>query len=203
MGTMLQRHSLTEADFRGTRFAAHPNDLKGNSDLLVLTRPDIVEGVHHAYFEAGADMVETDTFTATPVAQADYGLESLVYEINVEAVKVARRAADAWTARTPDRPRFVAGSIGPTNKTLSLSPDVNNPAYRAVTFDEIKNGYAEQVRGLLDGGCDVLLLETIFDTLNARAGIVAIEEVFEERGRRVPLMISVTITDRSGRTLSG
>ena len=203
MGTMLQRHRLTEADFRGERFATHPHDLKGNSDVLVLTRPDIVEGIHHAYFEAGADVVETDTFTATPVAQADYGLESLVYELNVAAARVARQAADAWTARTPGKPRFVAGSIGPTNKTLSLSPDVNNPAFRAVTFDDIKRGYAEQVRGLLDGGCDVLLLETIFDTLNARAGIVAIEEVFEQRGARVPLLISVTITDKSGRTLSG
>ncbi len=203
MGTMLQRHRLTEADFRGERFADHPHDLKGNSDLLVLTRPDIVEGIHGAYFEAGADMVETDTFTATPVAQADYGLESLVYELNVAAARIARKAADDWTARTPDTPRFVAGSMGPTNKTLSLSPDVNNPAFRAVTFDEIRRGYAEQVRGLLDGGCDVLLLETIFDTLNARAAIVAIEETFEARGVRVPLLISVTITDKSGRTLSG
>ncbi len=203
MGTMLQRHGLAEADYRGTRFADHPHDLKGNADVLVLTRPDIVQGIHEAYFEAGADMVETDSFTATPVAQADYGLEGLVYEMNVAAAQVARRAADSWTARTPDRPRFVAGSIGPTNKTLSISPDVNDPSRRAVTFDQIRLGYAEQVRGLLDGGVDVLLLETIFDTLNARAALVAIDEALEARGARVPLLISVTITDRSGRTLSG
>jgi 5-methyltetrahydrofolate--homocysteine methyltransferase len=203
MGTMLQRHALTESDFRGERFAASPRDLKGNSDVLVLTRPDVVEGIHHAYFEAGADMVETNTFTSTAIGQADYGLASVVYDMNVAAARLARRAAEAWTARTPDKPRFVAGSMGPTNKTLSLSPDVDNPAYRAVTFRELKVAYAEQVRGLLDGGCDVLLLETIFDTLNAKAAIVAIEEVFEARRARVPLMISVTITDRSGRTLSG
>jgi 5-methyltetrahydrofolate--homocysteine methyltransferase len=203
MGTMLQRHTLTEQDFRGDRFAHHPRDLKGNSDVLSLTRPDVVEGIHHAYFDAGADMVETNSFTATPVTQADYGLESLTYELGVAAARIARRAADAWTKRTPDRPRFVAGSLGPTNKALSLSPNIENPAFRGATFDQIREGYVSQVRGLLDGGCDLLLLETIFDTLNARAGLVAIEEVFESRGTRLPVMISVTVSDRSGRTLSG
>ncbi|MCX6551607.1 MAG: methionine synthase, partial [Acidobacteria bacterium] len=203
MGTMVQRHSLTEADFRGPRFAGHDRDLKGNNDLLVLTRPDVIGGIHDAYLEAGADVIETSTFNGTSIAQADYGLESVVYELNVAAARLAKDRAAAWTARTPGRPRFVAGAIGPTNKTLSLSPDVNNPAFRAVTFGQVKDAYAEQVRGLLDGGCDVLLVETIFDTLNAKAALVAIDEVFEARGTGIPVMISVTITDRSGRTLSG
>ena len=203
MGTMVQRHGLTEADFRGERFAAHPRDLKGDNDLLVLTRPDVISGIHHAYLEAGADIIETSTFNGTAIAQADYGLEHVVYEINVAAARLACDAARAWTARTPERPRFVAGAVGPTNRTLSLSPDVNNPAFRAVTFQQVKDAYAEQARGLLDGGCDLLLVETIFDTLNAKAALVAIEEVFEARGARVPVQISVTITDRSGRTLSG
>jgi 5-methyltetrahydrofolate--homocysteine methyltransferase len=203
MGTMIQRYALTEADFRGERFADHPRDLKGNSDLLVLTRPDIIGAIHREYLKAGADIVETNTFTSTAIAQADYGLESLVYELNVEAARLARAAAAEWTATTPDRPRFVAGSIGPMNRTLSISPDMNNPAFRAVTFDQMREAYEEQVRGLIDGGVDVLLLETIFDTLNAKAAIVAIENVFERIGVRLPLMISVTITDRSGRTLSG
>jgi 5-methyltetrahydrofolate--homocysteine methyltransferase len=203
MGTMIQRHRLTEADFRGTRLADHPRDLQGDNDLLVLTRPEVIAGIHREYLEAGADIIETNTFNANAISQADYGLEPLVYELNVEASRLARAAADEWTRRTPDRPRFVAGSIGPTNKTLSISPDVNNPAFRGATFDQVREAYEEQVRGLVDGGCDVLLLETIFDTLTAKAGIVAIENVFESKGVRLPLMISVTITDRSGRTLSG
>jgi 5-methyltetrahydrofolate--homocysteine methyltransferase len=158
MGTMIQRRNLTEADFRGTRFADHPRDLKGDNDLLVLTRPDVIGGIHHEYLAAGADIIETNTFNSTAVSQADYGLEPIVYELNVEAARLARAAADDWTRRTPDRPRFVAGSIGPTNRTLSISPDVNNPAYRAATFDQMREAYEEQVRGLIDGGCDLLLL---------------------------------------------
>src|SRR5688572_6969294 len=203
MGTMIQRYKLTEEDFRGAQFKDFPRDLKGNSDLLVITRPDVIGAIHREYLAAGADIIETNTFTSTAIAQADYGLESLVYELNVAGAKVARAAADEWTAKTPDRPRFVAGSIGPTNRTLSISPDVNNPAFRAVSFDDMREAYEEQVRGLIDGGVDLILLETIFDTLNAKAAIVALENVYEQRGVRLPLMISVTITDRSGRTLSG
>ncbi|HXH11282.1 MAG TPA: methionine synthase [Alphaproteobacteria bacterium] len=203
MGTMIQRYRLAEADFRGARFRNHPHDLQGDNDLLTLTRPDVVTAIHHAYLEAGSDIIETNTFTATAVSQADYGLESLVYELNLQAARLAKQAAAEWTAQTPDRPRFVAGSIGPTNRTLSLSPDVNNPAYRTLTFDQLRDAYAEQVRGLIDGGVDLLLVETIFDTLNAKAAIVAIQETFDEKGVRLPLMLSVTITDRSGRTLSG
>jgi 5-methyltetrahydrofolate--homocysteine methyltransferase len=203
MGTMIQRLKLTDADFRGARFKDHPRDLKGNSDLLVLTQPDAIAGIHAQYLEAGADIIETNTFTATTISQADYGLDSLAYEINVEGARVARRAVDEWNARTPDRPRFVAGSLGPTNRTLSISPDVNNPAFRATSFDEMRVAYAEQARGLIDGGSHILLLETIFDTLNAKAALIGIEDAFDERGVRLPLMISVTITDRSGRTLSG
>ena len=203
MGTMIQRHKPTEADFRGSRFKDHARDLKGNNDLLVLTRPDIIGSIHRQYLEAGSDIIETNTFSGTAIAQADYALESVVYELNVEGAKLAKAAAAEWTARTPDRPRFVAGSMGPTNRILSISPDVDNPAFRNMTFDQLREAYKEQVRGLVAGGCDLLLLETIVDTLNAKAGIVAIEEVFEEQGVRLPLMISVTITDRSGRTLSG
>ena len=203
MGTMIQRHKLAEADFRGSRLAGHHKDLKGNNDLLILTRPDIISGIHHQYLAAGADILETNTFSSTAIAQADYGLESLVYALNVEGARLAKAACEEWSARTPDKPRFAAGSIGPTNKTLSISPDVNDPAFRAVTFDELRAAYEEQVRGLIEGGVDLLLLETIFDTLNAKAGIVAIENVFAEKGIRLPLMISFTITDRSGRTLSG
>jgi 5-methyltetrahydrofolate--homocysteine methyltransferase len=203
MGTMIQRHKLTEADFRGERLANHPKDLKGNSDVLILTRPDVISSIHHEYLEAGADIIETNTFSSTAIAQGDYGLQPLVYELNVEGAKLARAAADVWSAKTPDRPRFVAGSIGPMNRTLSISPDVNDPSFRGMTFDQARAAYEEQVRGLIEGGSDVLLLETIFDTLNAKAGIVAIENVFEQIGRRLPLLISVTITDRSGRTLSG
>ena len=203
MGTMIQRHKLSEADFRGERFRNHPKDLRGNSDLLVLTRPDVISSIHEEYLAAGADIIETNTFTSTAIAQADYALEGLAHELNLEGAKLARAAADAWTARTPDRPRFVAGSIGPMNRTLSISPDVNDPAFRAMTFDQARDAYETQVRGLIEGGADLLLLETIFDTLNAKAAIVAIENVFEQKGLRLPVLISVTITDRSGRTLSG
>ncbi len=203
MGTMVQRLGLSEADFRGDRFAAHSRDLKGNNDLLVLTRPDAIAGIHAQYLEAGADIIETNTFSANAISQADYALEALAYELNVTAARIARQAADECTARTPDRPRFVAGAMGPTTKVLSISPDVNNPELRSVSFDEMRLAYYDQARGLIDGGCDVLLVETIVDTLNAKAALVAIDEVFTERGSRIPVMISATITDRSGRTLSG
>ena len=203
MGTMIQRRNLGEDDFRGARFADHPSPLGGNNDLLVLTRPDVIERVHDEYLAAGADIIETNTFSSTSIAQADYGMEHVVHELNVEAARIARRAADRSTATDPSRPRFVAGAIGPLNRTLSLSPDVNDPGYRAVTFDQVVAAYDEQVRGLIEGGVDLLLVETIFDTLNAKAAIVAIENVFEDLGRRLPIMISVTITDASGRTLSG
>src|SRR5262245_60400776 len=209
MGTMIQRRGLTEADFRGDRFRNHPRDLKGNNDILALTRPDVIGAIHREYLAAGSDVIETNTFNAQAISQADYGLESVSYELNLAAARIAREAADEWTARTPEKPRFVAGAMGPANKILSISPDVNNPAFRNLTFDELKNAYADQVRGLIDGGVDLILVETIVDTLNAKAAIVAIEEVYEAReldGRlsgRLPLMISATITDRSGRTLSG
>src|SRR5262249_39441063 len=207
MGTMVQRHKLAEQDFRGDRFRDHARELKGNNDLLVLTRPDVVGGIHRQYLEAGADIIETSPFSSTATAQADYALESIVYELNVEGARLARAAADEYSAANPARPRFVAGSMGPTNRILSISPDVNNPAFRNMTFDELRAAYKEQLRGLIDGGCDLLLFETIVDTLNVKAGIVALEELYEERGTadadRLPLMISVTITDRSGRTLAG
>jgi 5-methyltetrahydrofolate--homocysteine methyltransferase len=203
MGTMIQRLRLTDEQFRGERFKDHAKDLKGNSDLLVLTRPDDIAAIHAQYLEAGADIIETNTFTATTISQGDYDLQSLAYEINVEGARLARRVTDDWTARMPGRPRFVAGSMGPTNRTLSISPDVNNASFRAATFDEMRAAYEEQALGLIDGGAHLLLLETIFDTLNAKAAIVGIEQAFEQRGVRLPLMISVTITDRSGRTLSG
>ena len=202
-GTMLQRHKLQEADFRGELFANHPKSLKGNNDLLVLTQPEIVAGVHRAYFDAGADIVETNSFNANRISQSDYGLEHLAYNLNIEAAKIAKRIAFEYTEGDPSKPRFVAGSIGPTNKTASLSPDVNNPAYRGVTFDELVVAYKEQVEGLIDGGVDILLVETIFDTLNAKAALFAIEEVFENRKEHIPVMVSGTITDASGRTLSG
>ncbi len=203
MGTMLQRHDLGEADYRGDRFRDHPHDLKGNADILVLTRPEIVRSVHDEYLAAGADIIETDTFNAQAISQADYHTEHLSYEMNVAAGRIARQAAADWTKRTPDRPRFVAGSIGPMNRTLSISPDVNDPSKRGTTFDLVKAAYADQVRGLVDAEVDLLLVETIFDTLNAKACLVAIDETFERLGVRVPVMISVTITDKSGRTLSG
>jgi 5-methyltetrahydrofolate--homocysteine methyltransferase len=203
MGTAIQRYGLTEADFRGERFAEHPIDLRGNNDLLVLTRPDVIGEIHEAYLEAGADILETNTFSSTSIAQADYRMQDVVREMNREAAALARRAADAWTERTPDRPRFVAGAIGPTNRTLSISPSVTDPSARDVTFDEMRDAYAEQVRGLIEGGADLLLVETITDTLNAKAALMAIELVGDETGIRPPVMISVTIVDRSGRTLSG
>jgi 5-methyltetrahydrofolate--homocysteine methyltransferase len=203
MGTMIQRHKLTEADFRGERLKDHPKDLQGNNDLLILTRPDVISEIHGQYLEAGADIIETNTFSSTSVVQADYSLEHLAYELNLEGARLARAACDAWTKKTPERPRWVAGSIGPANRTLSISPEVNDPAFRALTFDTLRLSYEEQVRGLIDGGADLLLLETIFDTLNAKSALVAIENVFLEKQVRLPLMISFTITDKSGRTLSG
>ncbi len=203
MGTMIQRHQLAEADYRGERFAAHGHDLRGNNDLLVLTRPDIIQSIHEQYLAAGADIIETNTFNGTAIAQADYGLESIVHELNVAAARVARAAADVWNARTPERPRYVAGAIGPTNRTLSISPDVDDPSFRAVSFDAVREAYETQVDGLLDGGVDVLLIETIFDTLNAKAAALAVRRVFDRRGVDIPVMLSVTVTDRSGRTLSG
>ncbi len=203
MGTMVQRRKLTEADFRGTRFGSHSHDLKGNNDVLVLTRPDLIAEIHAEYLDAGADIIETNTFSAQAVSQADYGLEAVSYELNLVAAQLARRVTDEWTAKTPDQPRFVAGSIGPTTKTLSISPDVNNPAFRAITFDEMKNAFKDQVRGLIDGGSHLLLVETQIDTLNAKAALVAVEEAFAETGKRLPLMVSATLTDLSGRTLSG
>lgn len=203
MGTMIQRHNLQEADYRGQRFAEHPHDLKGNNDLLVLTRPDVIGGIHRAYLEAGADILETCTFNSTAVSQADYQLDGVVRELNREGAALARRLCDEFTARTPDKPRFVAGVLGPTSRTCSLSPDVNDPGYRNVSFDQLVGDYLDAVRGLTEGGADILLVETVFDTLNAKAALFAIEQFFEESGRRWPVMISGTITDASGRTLSG
>lgn len=203
MGTMIQRHTLEEADFRGERFKNHSHPLKGNNDILCITRPDIIKDIHRQYFEAGADMVETNTFSGTSIAQADYHLEDVVYELNVVAAKLAREVADEMTRKEPAKPRFVAGAMGPTNKTASLSPDVNNPGYRAINFDQLKEAFKEQARGLVDGGADVLLLETIIDTLNVKAALFAIEELFDELGKTLPVMVSGTITDASGRTLSG
>ena len=203
MGTLIQGLKLTEADFRGERFKDWPRDLKGNNDLLILTKPEAIRGFHLDYFRAGADIVETNTFASTRIAQADYGLEEYAYELNLAGARLAREAADQVTKETPDRPRFVAGAIGPTNRSASISPDVNNPGFRNVSFDELVAAYGEAARGLIDGGADLILFETIFDTLNAKAGIVAVEEVFAEKGVRLPIMISGTITDLSGRTLSG
>jgi len=203
MGTMIQRYGLEEADFRGDRFTDHHSPLKGNNDLLALTRPDILREIHDAYFEAGADIAETNTFSSTTIAQADYALESAVYDLNFTSARIARESADAWTAKTPDKPRFVAGSVGPTNRTASISPDVNDPGYRAVTFKELVTAYTEQMVALIDGGVDALLIETVFDTLNAKAALFAAEEAFEKTGQRLPIMVSGTITDASGRTLSG
>jgi 5-methyltetrahydrofolate--homocysteine methyltransferase len=214
MGTMIQAHRLDEADYRGQRFAAGhdaahvhgpacAHDLKGNNDLLTLTRPDIVRAVHDAYLEAGADLIETNTFNSTAISQADYHLEHLVRELNREAARLARASCDAFAGRTPHKPRFVVGVLGPTSRTASISPDVNDPGFRNTGFDELRANYREAVEGLIDGGADTLMLETIFDTLNAKAALHAAVEVFEERGTRLPIMISGTITDRSGRTLSG
>ncbi|MFP5358645.1 MAG: methionine synthase [Gammaproteobacteria bacterium] len=203
MGTMIQRHQLEEADYRGTRFADWPRDLKGNNDLLVLTQPQIIREIHGQYLEAGADLIETNTFNAQVISLHDYGMAELAYELNYEAARLARAAADEWTGRTPDRPRFVAGALGPTSRTCSISPDVNDPGARNVRYEELVDAYLEQIRGLVDGGADLLLIETIFDTLNAKAAIFACEAYFEEQGRRLPVILSGTITDASGRTLSG
>jgi len=203
MGTMIQRYKLTEEDFRGDRFANFHTSLQGNNDLLVLTRPDIIRDIHRAYFEAGADIVETNTFNSNRISQADYDLQDLSYELNVAAAKIASEVAEEFTQLDPDKPRYVAGSIGPTNRTASLSPDVNDPGFRAVDFDELVSVYSEQVRGLIEGGVDLLLVETVFDTLNAKAALYAIEEVLTEVDRQLPVMVSGTITDASGRTLSG
>jgi len=203
MGTMIQGETLDEADFRGERFADHTDDLKGNNDLLVLTRPDLIRRVHKDFLDVGCDFVETNTFNANRISQADYSLEELARELNLEAARLARAACDEAEAETPDRPRFVVGTLGPTNRTASISPDVSNPGYRAVTFDDLVATYTEAIQGLLDGGSDLLMVETIFDTLNAKAAIFAIEEEFDRRSERWPVLISGTITDASGRTLSG
>lgn len=203
MGTMLQRYNFSEEDFRGERFANFPHSLKGNNDLLSLTQPQAIRDIHAQYFEAGADIVETNSFSGTTIGMADYHLEDLVYELNFESAKIAREVADEFTAKNPEKPRFVAGSIGPTNRTASMSPDVNDPGFRAVTFDELRIAYKQQVEALIDGGVDLLLVETIFDTLNAKAALFSIEEVKEERNIDIPIMVSGTITDASGRTLSG
>ncbi len=201
MGTMIQRYPLTEEDFRGSHFPDSKIPLKGNNDLLSITRPDIIKAIHLEYLQAGADIIETNTFSGTTISQADYELESAVYDINFYSAKIAKEAALEMT--TPDKPRFVAGAIGPTNRTCSISPDVNRPGYRAVSFDDMAKAYKQQVQALMDGGVDILLVETVFDTLNAKAALFAIQEVFEERNIKLPVMVSGTITDASGRTLSG
>lgn len=203
MGTMIQRHTLEEEDFRGERFKNHAHPLKGNNDILSLTRPDIIKDIHRQYLAAGADILETNTFSATTIAQADYKLEDAVYDINYWSAKIAKEVAEDFTQRDPDKPRYVAGAMGPTNKTASLSPDVNSPGYRAITFDELALAFKQQAKALMDGGVDMLLLETIIDTLNVKAALFAIQELFEEEGRTIPVMVSGTITDASGRTLSG
>ena len=203
MGTMIQRHKFSEADYRGKRFADWRRDVQGNNDLLSLTQPKVIQEIHEQYLAAGADLIETNTFNAQVISMADYGMEGLAYEINVEAAKLARAACDAWEKKTPKKPRFVAGAVGPTNRTASISPDVNNPGFRNISFDELREAYRSQVKGLIVGGSDIILIETIFDTLNAKAAGVATLEAFEETGVTLPIMISGTITDLSGRTLSG
>ena len=203
MGTMIQQYKLEEDDFRKGWFENHDSPLKGNNDLLSLTRPEIIKEIHAKYFDAGADIVETNTFSGTWIAQADYGLEKYAYDINFHGAKIAKEVAEEYTKKTPEKPRFVAGSIGPTNRTASISPDVNNPAFRNISYDELADAYTEQVRGLIKGGADLLLVETIFDTLNAKAALFAIQTVFEELGVELPIMVSGTITDASGRTLTG
>jgi 5-methyltetrahydrofolate--homocysteine methyltransferase len=203
MGTMIQRYTLDENDFRGERFKNHTHPLKGNNDILSITRPDIIKNIHLEYLNAGADILETNTFSANVISQADYQLEDAVYDINYESARIAKEACDEVTKKNPLRPRFVAGSIGPTNRTASISPDVNRPGYRAVTFEDLKNAYIQQTEALIDGGVDLLLIETIFDTLNAKAALFGIQEVLEQRNLDIPIMISGTITDASGRTLSG
>ena len=206
MGTMIQQHHLSESDFRGAGSCGlhgHGRDLRGDNDLLVLTQPEVIRAIHDEYLEAGADVIETNTFSATSIAQADYGLESRAKEINFAAARIARECCDAWTARTPDKPRFVAGALGPTNRTASISPDVNDPGARNVTFDALAAAYGDAVEGLAEGGADLILVETVFDTLNAKAALFAVEAYFDRVGRRLPVIVSGTITDASGRTLSG
>jgi len=203
MGTMIQRHKLEEEDFRNDDLKDHPKSLKGNNDLLSITRPEIIKDIHRKYYEAGADIVETNTFSGTTVAQADYDLQHLVYDINFKSAQIAKEVADEFNQKEPDKPRFVAGAMGPTNRTASISPDVNDPAFRAVSFDDLRVAYKQQAEALLDGGVDLLLVETIFDTLNAKAALFAIDEIQQERGIEIPIMVSGTITDASGRTLSG
>jgi len=203
MGTMIQRYRFDEATFRGQRFADHGRPVQGNNDLLVLTKPEAIAEIHDGYLAAGADIICSNTFNAQRISLADYGMEALSHEMNLAAAKLARAAADAATKRTPDRPRFVAGALGPTNRTASISPDVNNPGFRNVSFDELAEAYAEQARGLIEGGADLLLIETVFDTLNAKAAGFAVHQVYDELGVELPLIVSGTITDRSGRTLSG
>lgn len=203
MGTMIQKYKLEEEDYRGERFKNWEFPVKGNNDLLSITRPDIIAAIHREYLEAGADIIETNTFSGTTIAMADYHMEDLVTELNFESAKIARKVCDEYTAKNPEKPRFVAGSMGPTNKTASLSPDVNDPGFRAITFDELRIAYKQQAEALLNGGADMLLVETIFDTLNAKAALFAIDEIQEERKIQIPIMVSGTITDASGRTLSG
>lgn len=203
MGTMIQRYKLTEEDYRGTRFASWPSSLKGNNDLLSITQPQIIKEIHLAYLDAGADIIETNTFSGTTISMADYNMQEFVYELNFQSAKVAREAADEMTAKNPEKPRYVAGAIGPTNRTASISPDVNDPGYRAVTFDELAEAYALQINALIDGGAELLLIETVFDTLNSKAALFAAQTILEERNLDLPIMVSGTITDASGRTLSG
>jgi 5-methyltetrahydrofolate--homocysteine methyltransferase len=203
MGTMIQREKLEEEDFRGERFKNHPCDLKGNNDLLSITQPHIIQNIHRAYLEAGADLIETNTFNSNRISMADYQMENLVYELNYQSVKIAREATDEFTEKNPDKPRFVVGCLGPTNKTASLSPDVNNPGFREVSFNDLKEIYREQALALIDGGVHILMVETIFDTLNAKAALMGVEEAMQEKGVNLPIMVSGTITDASGRTLSG
>ena len=203
MGTMIQKHRLSEEEFRGEKFRDHGQDLKGNNDILVLTQPHIIREIHDNFLSVGADIICTNTFNGTSISQADYGLEGVIHELNLEAAKLARDSADAWTEKTPDKVRYVAGALGPTNRTLSISPDVNDPGFRNIEFDALAASYKEQARALLEGGVDLILVETIFDTLNAKAAGFALSELFEETGRQLPLMISGTITDYSGRNLSG
>ncbi len=203
MGTMIQRHNLKEEDFRGDELKDRPGSLKGNNDLLSITRPDIIKDIHRAYFDAGTDIAETNTFSGTSIAQAEYNLEDIVYKLNYESAKIAKEVADEFTENEPNKPRYVAGSIGPTNRSAGLSPDVNDPGFRNITFDQLVEAYTEQIKGLVDGGVDLLLVETVFDTLNAKAALFAIQQYFSENNISLPVMVSGTITDASGRTLSG
>ena len=203
MGTMIQDYKFSESDYRGARFKDHPCSVKGNNDLLSLTQPEAIKSIHEKYLKVGSDIIETNTFSSTSVGMADYSMESIVYDINYESAKIAKEAALKYSKITPEKPRFVAGSIGPTNRTASMSPDVNDPGFRAITFDDLVNAYSEQINALIDGGVDILLIETIFDTLNAKAALFAVDSVLEQRNISVPIMISGTITDASGRTLSG